>query len=158
MRWSIIPLREKTGNYDSLRAVLCTPSNYTTTRENRELRPNWTDEQYLSHYTTTRENRELRHDCLPVWMHPELYHYERKQGTTTSRTLSWQFVALYHYERKQGTTTLLPFSSYPPLLYHYERKLGTTTYAIEPHPHRGKRSGVERGQCRAGITASGTGV
>ena len=79
-----------------------------------------------------------------------LYHYERKQGTTTYEVSFYYWFGLYHYERKQGTTTCQRYSRQNRGLYHYERKLGTTTYAIEPHPHRGKRSGVERGQCRAG--------
>lgn len=34
-----------------------------------------------------------------------LYHYERKQGTTTCQRYSRQNRGLYHYERKLGTTT-----------------------------------------------------
>ena len=35
----------------------------------------------------------------------ELYHYERKLGTTTRIALTFSFSKLYHYERKLGTTT-----------------------------------------------------
>ena len=34
---------------------------------------------------------------------------------------------LYHYERKQGTTTLWRHVKILSILYHYERKQGTTT-------------------------------
>ncbi len=57
----IIPLREKTGNYDYGNIKNCDISNYTTTRENRELRPLLEVVEHPLHYTTTRENRELRH-------------------------------------------------------------------------------------------------
>ena len=36
-------------------------------------------------------------------------------------------VQLYHYERKLGTTTIYYDYIKGFLLYHYERKLGTTT-------------------------------
>ena len=56
----IIPLREKTGNYDRFPLAVLPGRNYTTTRENRELRPSRLPHCSQPHYTTTRENRELR--------------------------------------------------------------------------------------------------
>ena len=41
--------------------------------------------------------------CPPVGV--QLYHYERKQGTTTYWAAVDEQRRLYHYERKQGTTT-----------------------------------------------------
>ena len=56
----IIPLREKIGNYDIKRYRKEAIKNYTTTRENWELRPVSVAIQGLQDYTTTRENWELR--------------------------------------------------------------------------------------------------
>ena len=101
--------------------------NYTTTRENRELRQVRRVLQSLIDYTTTRENRELRPTAIMDWFGDKLYHYERKQGTTTCR-LGWSVChRLYHYERKQGTTTRASCFVFSVALYHYERKQGTTT-------------------------------
>ena len=65
--------------------------DYTTTRENRELRLKGVITFFGSDYTTTRENRELR----PVYQLDgntyQLYHYERKQGTTTFDFFSFRF-------------------------------------------------------------------
>ena len=61
MDQSIIPLREKIGNYDA--------------QDPRRM-------QALN-YTTTRENWELRHRKVRARAIAELYHYERKLGTTT---------------------------------------------------------------------------
>ena len=58
---TIIPLREKTGNYDEIPLRSPTAQNYTTTRENRELRLRGSSRIPRYNYTTTRENRELRH-------------------------------------------------------------------------------------------------
>ena len=60
MRVNIIPLREKTGNYDNAPTVSKTDLDYTTTRENRELRLSGEEMRYMTNYTTTRENWELR--------------------------------------------------------------------------------------------------
>ena len=57
----------------------------------------------------------------------QLYHYERKLGTTTEFWKGCPCLLLYHYERKLGTTTFLVVSVLAAGLYHYERKLGTTT-------------------------------
>ena len=43
-----------------MHAALDYAADYTTTRENRELRPKRLITSALSNYTTTRENRELR--------------------------------------------------------------------------------------------------
>ena len=45
------------------RLITSALSNYTTTRENRELRPPAHAADTARHYTTTRENRELRHQA-----------------------------------------------------------------------------------------------
>ena len=50
-----------------------------------------------------------------------LYHYERKLGTTTFRSMSFLSSSLYHYERKLGTTTPVHAVQTVGLLYHYER-------------------------------------
>ena len=60
--------------------------HYTTTRENRELRRFGDTSKSCLYYTTTRENRELRLICLYSGTPGRLYHYERKQGTTTYRS------------------------------------------------------------------------
>ena len=57
--------------------------DYTTTRESRELRHMEADIPFIHNYTTTRENRELRPWLLMKDIYGKLYHYERKQGTTT---------------------------------------------------------------------------
>ena len=66
---SIIPLREKTENYTTTREnwelrlkrkAVAAWRNYTTTRENWELRPAPPADRPCRHYTTTRENWELR--------------------------------------------------------------------------------------------------
>ena len=56
----IIPLREKTGNYDKTKSQLLSLSHYTTTRKNRELRQPADEGARRTDYTTTRKNRELR--------------------------------------------------------------------------------------------------
>ena len=56
----IIPLREKIGNYDSAFGAYSTWFNYTTTRENWELRLGCDWLEVMRYYTTTRENWELR--------------------------------------------------------------------------------------------------
>ena len=56
----IIPLREKIGNYDDWGGVGIYAKNYTTTRENWELRLIHPHGVVAEHYTTTRENWELR--------------------------------------------------------------------------------------------------
>ena len=78
----------------------------------------------LYHYERKQGTTTL---CAAVAIRVKLYHYERKQGTTTARFHCGRYHALYHYERKQGTTTgILPRR--PCIsLYHYERKQGTTT-------------------------------
>ena len=102
---------------------------YTTTRENRELRRAVSSRWCHSDYTTTRENRELRPSRYKADARPELYHYERKQGTTTVGVSAMLWSVLYHYERKQGTTTEKFNCFTRHRLYHYERKQGTTTEA-----------------------------
>ena len=67
-----------------------------------------------------------------VWLSRLLYHYERKQGTTTAGFVLIRGLSLYHYERKQGTTTSPHSSDSTQRLYHYERKQGTTTQAGVP--------------------------
>ena len=59
----IIPLREKIGNYDSAFGAYSTWFNYTTTRENWELRLGCDWLEVMRYYTTTRENWELRLLC-----------------------------------------------------------------------------------------------
>ena len=56
----IIPLREKIGNYDRFSNDSIRFFNYTTTRENWELRPAGLNPVLSANYTTTRENWELR--------------------------------------------------------------------------------------------------
>ena len=58
-------------------------TNYTTTRENWELRLLGSSYADVTNYTTTRENWELRPGVLSGGHCPVLYHYERKLGTTT---------------------------------------------------------------------------
>ena len=41
------------------------------------------DIPFIHNYTTTRENRELRPWLLMKDIYGKLYHYERKQGTTS---------------------------------------------------------------------------
>ena len=60
------------------------PLDYTTTRENRELRRYKPNRVTGENYTTTRENRELRQSHFALNPTRILYHYERKQGTTTN--------------------------------------------------------------------------
>ena len=80
---SIIPLREKIGNYDLFIGHPPLLKDYTTTRENWELRPNAKTNERHDDYTTTRENWELRHQNKHEETTLKLYHYERKLGTTT---------------------------------------------------------------------------
>ena len=79
----IIPLREKIGNYDLFIGHPPLLKDYTTTRENWELRPNAKTNERHDDYTTTRENWELRHQNKHEETTLKLYHYERKLGTTT---------------------------------------------------------------------------
>ena len=71
----IIPLREKTGNYDKEAGHGRSALHYTTTRENWELRPMLIDHFSKIYYTTTRENWELR------LLDQHIYH--RNHYTTT---------------------------------------------------------------------------
>ena len=80
-------------------------NHYTTTRENWELRPFGQNGNYMLHYTTRSENWELRLIISSNGTSPRLYHYERKLGTTTHAGFRHQRQQLYHYERKLGTTT-----------------------------------------------------
>ena len=57
--------------------------DYTTTRENWELRRDLEVPPDETNYTTTRENWELRPFTAVIEGKLELYHYERKLGTTT---------------------------------------------------------------------------
>ena len=77
-----------------------------------------------------------------------LYHYERKSGTTTFCTASWNPVGLYHYERKSGTTTVLSLMIWFRILYHYERKSGTTTLS----PRRTADKGLYHYERKSGTT------
>ena len=61
----------------------------------------------------------------------QLYHYERKWGTTTGGVVFFTVDELYHYERKWGTTTQINTVVAEILLYHYERKWGTTTNVMQ---------------------------
>ena len=79
----IIPLREKIGNYDVVLLIVFGGFNYTTTRENWELRLTSVTSFVTADYTTTRENWELRLANEEDQAIRELYHYERKLGTTT---------------------------------------------------------------------------
>ena len=56
----IIPLREKIGNYDTFCYERSLFDDYTTTRENWELRQEVFNALLFRYYTTTRENWELR--------------------------------------------------------------------------------------------------
>ncbi len=56
----IIPLREKIGNYDYPDNAPAGTADYTTTRENWELRLLQLAGNGIHYYTTTRENWELR--------------------------------------------------------------------------------------------------
>ena len=58
----------------------------------------------------------------------QLYHYERKWGTTTCAIQVVQAAGLYHYERKWGTTTHSRPTVTAGPLYHYERKWGTMAF------------------------------
>ena len=69
---SIIPLREKTGNYDQYAEEQTWKLHYTTTRENWELRQGNRTAHMQSNYTTTRENWELR---LKMALHQIGFHY-----------------------------------------------------------------------------------
>ena len=61
----------------------------------------------------------------------QLYHYERKRGTTTGASEPVHNSVLYHYERKRGTTTVYVDTCSAHVLYHYERKWGTTTLRLK---------------------------
>ena len=61
----IIPQREKIGSYDRVPPLASRSYNYTTTREDRELRPYYRCNVCCFYYTTTREDRELRLRSAP---------------------------------------------------------------------------------------------
>ena len=87
--------------------------HYTTTRENRELRPEGGLGSSGQHYTTTRENRELRPILMPL--------AERDHYTTTRENRELRRTAFCADLHRNYTTTrenrelrltwLLPFSS-----------------------------------------------
>ena len=100
--WAIIPLREKIGNYDPVRDMVIYHANYTTTRENWELRPFFTVSLSPFYYTTTRENWELRQSFHLPFLLRRLYHYERKLGTTTCSAQARSAFAIIPLREKIG--------------------------------------------------------
>ena len=123
--------------------------NYTTTRENWELRPAWYRRTVNGYYTTTRENWELRPKAANVtaiknytttrenWELRLIPGNRGKNFYYTTTRENWE-LRLVSGDGSQGvnyTTTrenweLRHFRqsySHQMLLYHYERKLGTTT-------------------------------
>ena len=107
MGWGLTDYTTTRENWE-LRPAFVTEAiswDYTTTRENWELRPFGAYSTWYTDYTTTRENWELR---------PFTAVIEGKLDYTTTRE-NWE-LRLIHWS-----------SSTSQRLYHYERKLGTTT-------------------------------
>ena len=81
---------------------MLTVPNYTTTRENWELRLIPLGCGIWTHYTTTRENWELRPEDQRHAENSLLYHYERKLGTMTYRLVSHPGAGIIPLREKTG--------------------------------------------------------
>ena len=106
---TVIPLREKMGNYD-----LLLPSE--------ELLRVIPLREKMGNYDPFSQSRSLR-TVIPL---------REKMGNYDLPTGGGFFYMLYHYERKWGTTTSEGVGQENQVLYHYERKWGTMVFAPMP--------------------------
>ncbi len=120
----IIPLQEKTGNYNATSSIVNPAAYYTTTRKNGELQQIIDIIERQADYTTTRKNGELQlgHEAC-TFCHN--YTTTRKNGELQQVLWKWFTISkLYHYKKKRGTTTPTVFSTGMFLIIPLQEKTG----------------------------------